>query len=41
MEEYLYEHGLPAGEDYFDPTKVLKDRECGLHLGETPLGKTQ
>ncbi|WP_317931269.1 phosphoadenosine phosphosulfate reductase family protein [Halioxenophilus sp. WMMB6] len=33
MEEYLYEKGLPNEEDYFDPTKVLKNRECGLHVG--------
>lgn len=32
MEEYLVEHDLPIEEDYFDPTKVLKDRECGLHM---------
>ncbi len=33
MEEYLYEKGLPNEEDYYDPTKVLKNRECGLHVG--------
>lgn len=33
MEEYLVEHDLPIEEDYNDPTKVLKDRECGLHVG--------
>lgn len=33
MEEYLYEKDLPNEEDYFDPTKVLKNRECGLHVG--------
>jgi phosphoadenosine phosphosulfate reductase len=33
MEEYLYEHNLPNEEDYFDPTKVFKNRECGLHVG--------
>ena len=31
MEGYLWEHGLPNVEDYNDPTKVFKDRECGLH----------
>ncbi|RLU00148.1 phosphoadenosine phosphosulfate reductase family protein [Ketobacter sp.] len=31
MEGYLYEHSLPNEEDYYDPTKVLGDRECGLH----------
>ena len=35
LEEYLVEHDLPIEEDYFDPTKVLKDRECGLHLAKT------
>ncbi len=33
MEEYLYDKGLVNEDDYFDPTKVLKDRECGLHVG--------
>lgn len=31
MEEYLYTNSLPNEEDYHDPTKVLKNRECGLH----------
>ena len=31
MEGYLYEHSLPDEEDYYDPTKVEGDRECGLH----------
>lgn len=35
MEEYLVEHDLPIVDDYFDPTKVLKDRECGLHVGKS------
>ena len=34
LEEYLVEHDLPIEEDYFDPTKVLKNRECGLHIGK-------
>lgn len=34
LEEYLVEHDLPIEEDYFDPTKVLKNRECGLHVGK-------
>ena len=34
LEEYLVEHDLPIEEDYNDPTKVLKDRECGLHVGK-------
>ena len=33
LEEYLVENDLPIEEDYFDPTKVLENRECGLHLG--------
>ncbi|HET8752834.1 MAG TPA: phosphoadenylylsulfate reductase, partial [Salinimicrobium sp.] len=24
-------HGLPNEFKYFDPTKVLSNRECGLH----------
>jgi phosphoadenosine phosphosulfate reductase len=32
LEGYLYEHHLPDNEDYYDPTKVLEDRECGLQL---------
>jgi len=31
LEGYLYENDLPTEADYFDPTKVLSDRECGLH----------
>ncbi len=31
LEEYLVENDLPMEEDYFDPTKVLGNRECGLH----------
>jgi len=32
MERYLVEHDLPDEKDYFDPTTVLENRECGLHL---------
>jgi phosphoadenosine phosphosulfate reductase len=32
LEEYLVEHELPIEDDYFDPTKVLENRECGLHV---------
>ena len=32
LEEYLVEHELPIEEDYFDPTKVLENRACGLHV---------
>lgn len=31
IEGYLYENELPTETDYFDPTKVLSNRECGLH----------
>ncbi len=31
VEGYLYENELPTEDDYFDPTKVLSHRECGLH----------
>jgi phosphoadenosine phosphosulfate reductase len=31
MHEYLKKHGLPNNFDYFDPTKVEENRECGLH----------
>lgn len=31
LDAYLEEHGLPNEHKYFDPTKVLENRECGLH----------
>lgn len=31
MDAYLAEHALPNELDYYDPTKVLEKRECGLH----------
>lgn len=31
MQAYLDEHGLPNETNYYDPTKVLGQRECGLH----------
>ncbi|MFS4417756.1 phosphoadenosine phosphosulfate reductase family protein [Maribacter sp. 2307ULW6-5] len=31
LDAYLKEHGLPNEHTYFDPTKVLENRECGLH----------
>ena len=31
LHEYLQQHGLPNNFDYFDPTKVEANRECGLH----------
>jgi len=32
LEEYLNLYGLPNEQIYFDPTKIMKERECGLHL---------
>jgi len=31
LTEYLLSHSLPNETSYFDPTKVLENRECGLH----------
>jgi len=31
LDIYLAEHNLPNEFKYFDPTKVLENRECGLH----------
>jgi len=31
LDQYLKEHGLPNEFNYFDPTKQLDNRECGLH----------
>ena len=31
LDAYLTEHNLPNEHDYFDPTKGLEHRECGLH----------
>jgi phosphoadenosine phosphosulfate reductase len=31
LDMYLEEHGIPNEFKYFDPTKVLENRECGLH----------
>jgi phosphoadenosine phosphosulfate reductase len=31
LDAYLETHGLPNEFSYFDPTKVLANRECGLH----------
>ena len=31
LDAYLEERNLPNEFKYFDPTKVLKNRECGLH----------
>jgi len=32
LDDYLNEHHLPNEHHYFDPTKVLANRECGLHI---------
>ncbi len=32
LQLYLTQHNLPNELDYYDPTKVLSHRECGLHL---------
>lgn len=32
LDSYLREHKLPNEFTYFDPTKVLENRECGLHI---------
>jgi len=31
LDVYLEENNLPNEFKYFDPTKVLENRECGLH----------
>ena len=31
VEAYLEKHSLPNEKKYYDPTKVLGNRECGLH----------
>ena len=31
LDAYLEEHKLPNEFKYFDPTKALENRECGLH----------
>lgn len=31
MQAYIDKHDLPNELDYFDPTKVISNRECGLH----------
>lgn len=31
LDAYLMENGLPNEFNYFDPTKQLENRECGLH----------
>jgi phosphoadenosine phosphosulfate reductase len=31
LDVYLEDHDLPNENDYYDPTKVHGNRECGLH----------
>lgn len=31
LRSYLVEHALPNEDSYYDPTKALENRECGLH----------
>lgn len=31
MDKYLVQNNLPNEFKYYDPTKVLENRECGLH----------
>lgn len=31
LEDYLKKHQLPNEMKYYDPTKVLENRECGIH----------
>lgn len=32
LDDYLKQNNLPKNSTYFDPTKVLVNRECGIHL---------
>ncbi len=32
LKAYLNHHHLPNEPNYYDPTKVLQNRECGIHL---------
>jgi len=32
LDDYLEAHKLPKNTSYFDPTKALKNRECGIHF---------
>jgi len=34
LKEYLDFYELPNEQVYFDPTKIVKGKECGLHLSE-------
>jgi len=37
MQAYIDKHDLPNEFNYYDPTKVLENRECGLHLDSAKL----
>jgi phosphoadenosine phosphosulfate reductase len=37
MQAYIDQHALPNEFNYYDPTKVLEKRECGLHLDSARL----
>lgn len=37
MQAYIDKHDLPNEFNYYDPTKVLENRECGLHLEASKL----
>jgi phosphoadenosine phosphosulfate reductase len=37
MQAYIDTHQLPNETNYYDPTKVLESRECGLHLDSANL----
>lgn len=37
MDAYIAKHDLPNEFNYYDPTKVLEKRECGLHLDSAKL----
>ncbi len=37
MQAYIDLHALPNEFNYYDPTKVLEKRECGLHLDSAKL----
>jgi len=32
LDRYLEVHNLPKNSSYFDPTKALQNRECGIHF---------
>lgn len=32
LDAYVLEHKLPKNQFYFDPTKALQNRECGIHF---------